>query len=132
MWDGFLRFVGGDADAAPTAQTAACAAAWSDAGRDRAATLATLYAIEAAQPAISETKRVGLLEHYGATPDSEATRYFDVHTILDRAHAAHNREQLVAVMQPADEERLLTEVERVLQANWRLLDDVQARATVRG
>jgi pyrroloquinoline-quinone synthase len=132
MWDGFLRSVGGDADAAPTPETAACAAAWSDGSRDRAATLATLYAIEAAQPAISETKRTGLLEHYGAAPDSDATRYFDVHTVLDHAHAAGNRERLVAVMQPADEDRLLADVERVLEANWQLLDGVEARATVRG
>jgi len=33
-------------------------------------------------------------------------------------------------MQPADEERLLREMERVLQANWRLLDDVQGQAAL--
>jgi pyrroloquinoline-quinone synthase len=132
LWDGFLRSVGGDAGAAPTPQTASCAAAWSDAGLDPVARLATLYAIEAAQPAISETKRAGLIAHYGATPDSDATRYFDVHAVLDYAHAAHDREQLVAVMQPADEERLLADVERVLQANWALLDGVEAHATLGG
>jgi len=130
LWDAFLRFAGGDVDAAPTSQTVACVADWSDATRDRAATLAALYAIEAAQPAISETKRAGLLEHYGAAPGSDATRYFDVHAVLDHAHAAHNRQELIAVMQPADEERLLREIERVLQANWRLLDDVQGQAAL--
>jgi pyrroloquinoline-quinone synthase len=128
LWDGFLDSVGGDADAAPTSNTAACAAAWADPDRDRTATLAALYAIEAAQPTISDTKRAGLIAHYGATPDSEATRYFDVHAVLDHDHAAHNREQLVAVMDPADEERLLAETERALKANWQLLDDVQAHA----
>jgi pyrroloquinoline quinone (PQQ) biosynthesis protein C len=130
MWDRFVAFAGGDCNAPPTPETAACAAAWADGSRDRAATLAALYAIEAAQPAISETKRTGLIEHYGATPDSAATRYFDVHAVLDHAHAAFDRGELAAVMQPADEERLLAETERVLRANWQLLDGVQARATL--
>jgi pyrroloquinoline-quinone synthase len=124
LWDGFLDSVDGDAGASPLAETAQCAAAWSDSSRDRTATLAALYAIEAAQPAISETKRAGLVEHYGATPGSDATRYFDVHAVLDHAHAAHNRRELEGAMQPGDEERVLSEAERVLEANWRLLDGV--------
>ena len=52
--------------AAAAPETAECAAAWADPSRDRATTLAVLYAIESAQPAISETKRAGLIEHYGA------------------------------------------------------------------
>lgn len=128
LWDEFLRSVGGDAGAAPIAETAACAAAWSDSSRDRTTTLAALYAIEAAQPAISETKRAGLVEHYGAAPESDATRYFDLHAELDHAHAAHNRRELDAAMAPGDEERVLAEAERVLEANWRLLDGVEKRA----
>jgi pyrroloquinoline-quinone synthase len=127
LWDDFLRAVGGDPGAAPTPQTAACVEAWADPRRDRAATLAALYAIESAQPAISQTKRAGLVEFYGARRDSDATRYFDVHAVLDRDHAAHDRRELDAVMTPADEDRLLAETERVLQANWDLLDGVQAR-----
>jgi pyrroloquinoline-quinone synthase len=130
LWDGFLDFAGGDRDAAPTAQTAACAAAWADARRDRTATLAALYAIEAAQPAISETKRAGLVEHYGATPESDATSYFDVHAVVDHAHSEHDRRELAAAMQPGDEQRLIDEIECVLRANWRLLDGVQNRATI--
>jgi pyrroloquinoline-quinone synthase len=128
LWDAFLHFVGGDVDASATPHTAACAAAWAHEDRDRAATLAALYAIEAAQPAIAEAKLVGLLEHYGAAGGSEATRYFEVHAVLDHDHAEHDREALVAVMESADEERLLAEIGRVLQANWQLLDDVQAHA----
>jgi pyrroloquinoline-quinone synthase len=132
LWDSFVEFAGGDPGAAPTPRTAACAEAWADTSRAPAATLAALYAIEAAQPAISETKRTGLIEHYGATPGSDATRYFDVHAVLDHAHAAHDRHELEAVIQPADEDRLLDEMERVLEANWRLLDGVQAHATIVG
>jgi pyrroloquinoline-quinone synthase len=130
LWDGFLEAFGGDAGAAPTAQTAECATAWADGARDCAATLMALYAIEAAQPAISETKRTGLVEHHGVEPGSGATRYFDLHAVLDHEHAAHARRELEATMQPADEDRLLAEAERVLQANWRLLDGVQERASV--
>jgi pyrroloquinoline-quinone synthase len=126
LWDGFLRSVGGDPEAAPTPQTAACVKAWADPQRDRAGTLAALYAIESAQPAIAETKRAGLIEWYGAECDSDATRYFDVHAVLDHDHAAHDRAELAAVMKPADEDRLVAETERVLQANWELLDGVQA------
>jgi pyrroloquinoline quinone (PQQ) biosynthesis protein C len=107
-------------------------AAWADERRDRVATLAALYAIEAAQPAISETKRAGLVEHYGAAPESEATGYFDVHAVLDHVHANQDREQLIAVMRDADEDRLLAEIERVLQANWQLLDGVQEQAALAG
>ena len=127
LWDGFLRHAGGDASAAPTRETAACAAAWADPGRDRTATLAALYAIEASQPAISQTKRDGLVAHYGATAGSEATRYFDVHAVLDHAHAEHAAGELAQAAQPGDESRLVAEAERVLQANWSLLDGVQER-----
>jgi pyrroloquinoline-quinone synthase len=127
LWDDFLRSVGGNPEAAPTPETAACVTAWADSHRDRAATLAALYAIESAQPAIAETKRAGLIEWYGAQGDSDATRYFDVHAVLDHDHAAHDRRELAAIMTPADESRLLAETERVLQANWDLLDGVQAR-----
>ncbi len=126
LWDQFLASYGGDRDAAPAPETAACAAAWAAPDRDRVATLAALYAIEASQPAIAETKRTGLVAHYGAAPDSDATRYFDVHAVLDREHAEQDRRELAGALRPGDEERLLAEIERVLTANWRLLDGVEA------
>jgi pyrroloquinoline-quinone synthase len=128
LWDCFCRAVGGDLAAAPTPETGACAAAWADPSRDAAGTFAALYAIESAQPAISQTKRDGLLQHYGASPNSEATRYFDVHAVLDRVHAAHDRRRLAELMRQVDEDRLLGETERVLSANWLLLDGVGAHA----
>ncbi|HZO77855.1 MAG TPA: iron-containing redox enzyme family protein [Solirubrobacteraceae bacterium] len=126
LWDQFLASYGGDRDAAPAPETAACVAAWAAPGRDQVATLAALYAIESSQPAIAETKRTGLVSHYGAEPDSDATRYFDVHAVLDREHAEQDRRELAGALRPDDEERLLAEIERVLTANWRLLDGVEA------
>jgi Iron-containing redox enzyme len=116
------------ATAEATPDSAACAAAWADDARDRAATLTALYAIESAQPAISETKRLGLVEHYGAAPDTDATRYFDLHAVLDVQHAAHAREELAAILRPGDEDRLVAEAERAPRADrWGVLPVTEDR-----
>ena len=126
LWDQFVQSVDGDCGAAPAESTAQCVSAWADESRDLAGTLAVLYAIESSQPAISETKRAGLVEHYGAAPNSDTTAYFDVHAVLDHEHAAADRQQLEPLITPANEERLLGHVERALQGNWRLLDGVES------
>ena len=120
LWDEFVDAVGGDAHAAPLPETAECADAWAGDGRDELASLAALYAIEAAQPAISETKRDGLLRFY----DCDETSYFDVHAVRDVEHAAEGRAELEARATDADVARLVAEAERVLRANWTLLDGV--------
>jgi pyrroloquinoline-quinone synthase len=126
LWDEFTAAVGGDVTAAPTTETAACAAAWSgDGERPLLQSLAAMYAIESGQPAISETKTEGLVEHYGFAPGSDATRYFELHAVRDIEHAAHERELLEARLQPGDAEALLEEAEAVLRANWELLDGVE-------
>ena len=126
----FVAAVGGDRRAPASESTKACVRAWADEGRDEAATLAVLYAIESSQPAISETKRAGLVEHYGASPSSDATRYFDVHAELDSAHAAEDRRALSRVLESGDEERLLGHVETALLGNWRLLDGLEVHASL--
>jgi pyrroloquinoline quinone (PQQ) biosynthesis protein C len=125
LWDEFANAVGGDTDAAPLPETAACAEAWAGDDRDALAGLAALYAIESAQPAISETKRDGLLRFYGCAPESAATRYFDVHTTRDVEHAAEGLAELEARAGDDDVARIVAEAERVLQANWKLLDGVE-------
>ncbi|MGI8594257.1 MAG: iron-containing redox enzyme family protein [Solirubrobacteraceae bacterium] len=128
LWDGFGRAVG--ARAAPAlAETDSCARAW--AGREERgllATLVALYAIEAGQPAISETKRAGLVEHYGMQ-EGAATAYFDVHAVRDHHHAAEGRELIAQRLGDGDVDfdGLLAEAEAVLRANWELLDGVDAR-----
>lgn len=124
LWDRFLASVDGDARAEPTDGTRACVSAWADPSRGEAATLAVLYAIESSQPAISETKRGGLVEHYGAASGTDAVRYFDVHASLDYVHAAEDRRKLEEMLGTEDEAVLLAHVEEALRGNWRLLDDV--------
>jgi pyrroloquinoline-quinone synthase len=129
LWDEFARAIGGTVDATPNAETGACASAWAGAeDRPLAATLAALYAIESGQPAIAETKRAGLLEHYGIE-DGPATEYFSLHATLDHEHAAHERALLEGLLSDADEDALVAEAEAVLRANWELLDGVEAART---
>jgi len=89
LWDGFVAAVGGDSAAGPAPETAGCASAWAKDG-SLLETLVGIYAIEAAQPAISATKSAGLREHYGIDAPA-ATACFDLHEHLDVEHAAAGR-----------------------------------------
>jgi pyrroloquinoline quinone (PQQ) biosynthesis protein C len=126
LWDGFVEAVGGDSAAAPEPETAACARAWAKQG-SLLETLVGIYAIEAAQPAISATKAAGLRDRY-ALDVPEATAYFDLHERLDVEHAAQGRAFIAARLADADQGELVARAEEVLRANWELLDGVERNA----
>src|SRR5262245_31380434 len=108
---------------APTPATARCASAWT-AAADPLEALAILYAIEAGQPEVSETKLRGLVDHYGFEESGDGTAYFRLHATRDHEHAAESRELLDRHAGPADEDRLVVAAEAALEGNWLLLDGV--------
>lgn len=122
LWDGFVAAARGDSAAPAHPETAECVAAWTARG-EAIELLARLYAVEAAQPAISRTKREGLLERYGYR-DGSGTAYFKVHEGRDVEHAAEVRELLGELARDGDEDRIAAAAESAYAANWRLLDGV--------
>jgi len=122
LWDGFVGALDGDSAAAPSAETAVCVSSWTADG-DELELLARLYAVEAAQPEISRTKREGLLGRYDFE-DGSGTAYFKVHEGRDVEHSAEVRELIEELAADADADRLVAAAERAYEANWRLLDGV--------
>jgi pyrroloquinoline-quinone synthase len=120
LWDEFASALGAEARE-PLPQTRCCATAWSAAQNEDGAA-AILYAIEAGQPAISQTKLRGLVEHYGFDEESPAVEYFAVHGERDREHAAEAR----TALEGSEDARLVRLAEAALAANWALLDGVAA------
>ena len=123
LWDAFADGCGSVA-AEPNSETVECAEAWT-AGLDKLERLAVLYAIESAQPAISQTKLEGLLGHYGFN-EGPATEYFELHAERDHEHAAHSRELLAKLATEEDAPRLAARAEAAARGNWRLLDGVSS------
>lgn len=73
------------------------------------------------QPAISATKLEGLVDRYGWA-EGAGTAYFSLHAELAVEHAAAERALIEPRLEGADVDALLDEAERVLAANWALLD----------
>lgn len=126
LWDEFARATGADPQQAPLPETEACVGAFT-AGETLCERLAVLYAVEAAQPAISETKLDGLVDHYGMAREEPAAGYFRLHSVRDHEHAAHSRRLIAARHEPSGAERLVEVAGAALEGNWHLLDGVEAR-----
>ena len=124
LWDEFARAAGTDGPQPAEPETADCAEIWAGDGRDLLGHLVALYAIESAQTAISRVKSDGLREHYGFAA-GPATAYFDLHAERDVEHAAEGRALIAERLEGVDEDSLVAEAERVLRANWALLDGVE-------
>jgi len=124
LWDAFAAELDAPLDREPIAETENCADAWR--ARDSLEARAVLYAVESGQPEISRTKLTGLVEHYGFSPRSKGTEYFELHAERDREHAAAS----AAVLRDApaeDEDRLVAAATAALEGNWKLLDGVMSR-----
>jgi pyrroloquinoline quinone (PQQ) biosynthesis protein C len=130
LWDEFARAAGTEGPQPAQPETVRCADVWAGDGRDLLGHLVALFAIESAQPAISRVKADGLREHYGFAA-GPGTAYFDLHAERDLEHAADGRALIAERLEGADEDALVAEAERVLSANWTLLDGVERLCAAR-
>ncbi len=77
--------------------------------------LSALYSYESQIPAICQTKIDGLNKWYGIT-DPESYRYFTVHETADIEHSQSEKEMIMNLITPYEEEGVLKGVEKTLNA----------------
>jgi pyrroloquinoline-quinone synthase len=121
LWDDFAAAVGA-VPAEPAAETRVLVDAFAAAAPGAEAD-AVLYAIEASQPPVSQTKLDGLVAHYGFAADDPGAAYFRVHAVLDEEHAAEAAARLAHANGTAG--AAYARAETAVVANWGLLDGVE-------
>jgi pyrroloquinoline-quinone synthase len=88
--------------------------------------LAALYSYESQIPAICQTKIDGLRKWYGLT-DPESYRYFSVHETVDIEHSHSEKQTLMALVHPEEEEAVLKGAENTLNALGNFLSSFDVR-----
>lgn len=135
LWLDFAEELGLDRDQVAADPPHPAAARMVDTLRDQASgstagALASLYAYEAQQPEVSETKMEGLELYYGVS-SKKGLAYFAVHAELDKEHRLGEREALGdCVDKGANADDVLSAAEVTLDAYWNLLDGVCEEAGV--
>lgn len=131
LWLRFAEAVGADGRTVHTAAPAAGVAKVTSTFRQLcegspARALATLYAYESQQPAVTQEKINGLREQYGLT-NEQALSYFTVHAEADVAHRDGERRALAACLEAGTTRAEVMEAAaQALDAYWHLLDAVCA------
>jgi len=126
MFESFARAAGARAEVAPTEATAALLSAIrSVAGRDPVAALSMVAAYEVQAADIAASKADGLRRHYGL--DDEGTRFWDVHTTQEVAHAGWSSEALALI--DADAAAVQASARVAAEAWWAFLTEREELAS---
>jgi pyrroloquinoline-quinone synthase len=126
MFESFARGAGARAEVAPTEATAALLSAIrSVAGRDPVAALSMVAAYEVQAADIAASKADGLRRHYGL--DAEGTRFWDVHTTQEVAHAGWSSEALALI--DADAAAVQASARVAAEAWWAFLTEREELAS---
>ena len=126
MFESFARAAGARAEVAPTEATAALLSAIRSAdGRDPMAALSMVAAYEVQAADIAASKADGLRRHYGM--DAEGTRFWDVHTTQEVAHAGWSSEALALI--DADAAAVQASARVAAEAWWAFLTEREELAS---
>lgn len=88
--------------------------------------LAALYAYESQIPAVAESKIDGLRRHYGID-SARGLAYFEVHIQADQEHSRVERDLLACYVNETNAPVVMDSLERVLEALWEMLSEVERR-----
>jgi len=129
LFESFAQAAGAVPDVAPSAATGALLATIRSASAtDPVAALSMVAAYEVQAADIAASKADGLRRHYGF--DTDGTRFWDVHTTLELAHADWSTAALSAL--EADPAVVHTNAAAAAEAWWRFLDEREEAAALTG